>query len=203
VFHKVLKASSFGAVLNEAPIAPTATVSLPKSYRGSIIPPDLYEARKHPDGRIARRASTIANLARERYSLMGTSFGARPALWLSMAVVAVFAIFHGHAHGAELESGADALAYSLGFVIATGLLTGPQGLGMLLVMPLSGRLSERFGGGRVALAGVSVLCLGTLPLAFVGPSTSVLEISLVLVLLGVGLGFSFMPALTAACRAGI
>jgi EmrB/QacA subfamily drug resistance transporter len=83
-------------------------------------------------------------------------------------------------------------------VIVTGLLTGPQGLGMLLVMPLSGRLSERFGGGRVALAGVSVLCLGTLPLAFVGPSTSVLEISLVLVLRGVGIGFSFMPAMTAA-----
>ena len=60
-------------------------------------------------------------------------------------------------------------------VIVTGLLTGPQGLGMLLVMPLSGRLSERFGGGRVALAGVSILCLGTLPLAFVGArDTSVL-----------------------------
>jgi len=83
-------------------------------------------------------------------------------------------------------------------VIVTGLLTGPQGLGMLLVMPLSGRFSERFGGGRVALAGVSVLCLGTLPLAFVSPSTSVLEISLVLVLRGVGIGFSFMPAMTAA-----
>jgi EmrB/QacA subfamily drug resistance transporter len=83
-------------------------------------------------------------------------------------------------------------------VIVTGLLTGPQGLGMLLVMPLSGRLSERFGGGRVALAGVSILCLGTLPLAFVGAHTSVLSISLVLVLRGVGIGFSFMPAMTAA-----
>jgi EmrB/QacA subfamily drug resistance transporter len=83
-------------------------------------------------------------------------------------------------------------------VIVTGLLTGPQGLGMLLVMPLSGRLSERFGGGRVALVGVSILCLGTLPLAFVGAHTSVLSISLVLVLRGVGIGFSFMPAMTAA-----
>jgi EmrB/QacA subfamily drug resistance transporter len=83
-------------------------------------------------------------------------------------------------------------------VIATGLLTGPQGLGMLLVMPLAGRLSERFGGGRVALAGVSILCLGTIPLAFVGASTSVVSISLVLVLRGVGIGFSFMPAMTAA-----
>jgi EmrB/QacA subfamily drug resistance transporter len=83
-------------------------------------------------------------------------------------------------------------------VILTGLLTGPQGIGMLLVMPLSGRLSDRFGGGRVAVVGVSILCLGTLPLAFIGTGTSVIMISLVLVLRGVGIGFSFMPAMTAA-----
>ena len=83
-------------------------------------------------------------------------------------------------------------------VIATGLLTGPQGLGMLLVMPLAGRFSDRFGGGRVALAGVSVLSLATIPLAFIGPHTSILYISLVLVLRGIGIGFSFMPAMTAA-----
>jgi len=35
-------------------------------------------------------------------------------------------------------------------VIVTGLLTGPQGIGMLLVMPLAGRFSDRFGGGRCA-----------------------------------------------------
>ncbi len=83
-------------------------------------------------------------------------------------------------------------------VILTGLLTGPQGIGMLLVMPLSGRFSDRFGGGRVALAGVSILCVGTIPLAFIGAHTSILYISLVLVLRGVGIGFSFMPAMTAA-----
>ena len=83
-------------------------------------------------------------------------------------------------------------------VIVTGLLTGPQGIGMLLVMPLAGRFSDRFGGGRVALVGVSVLCVATLPLAFIGAHTSILYISLVLVLRGVGIGFSFMPAMTAA-----
>jgi EmrB/QacA subfamily drug resistance transporter len=83
-------------------------------------------------------------------------------------------------------------------VIVTGLLTGPQGIGMLLVMPLAGRLSDRFGGGRVALAGVSVLSLATLPLAFIGAGTSIVYLSLVLVLRGVGIGFSFMPAMTAA-----
>jgi EmrB/QacA subfamily drug resistance transporter len=83
-------------------------------------------------------------------------------------------------------------------IIVTGLLVGPQGLGMLLVMGFTGRLTERFGGGRVALAGVSILCLGTIPLALVGSGTSILWISLVLALRGVGIGLSFMPAMTAA-----
>jgi EmrB/QacA subfamily drug resistance transporter len=83
-------------------------------------------------------------------------------------------------------------------VIVTGLLTGPQGLGMLLVMPLAGRFSDRFGGGRVALAGVSLLSLSTIPLAFIGAHTSIVYLSFVLVLRGVGIGFSFMPAMTAA-----
>ena len=38
------------------------------------------------------------------------------------AIVAIFAIFHGHAHGAELPSAADPMAYGVGFVVATGLL---------------------------------------------------------------------------------
>jgi EmrB/QacA subfamily drug resistance transporter len=86
-------------------------------------------------------------------------------------------------------------------VIVTGLLVGPQGLGMLLVMPLMGRLTERFGGGRVALFGVTILCIGTIPLAFVGTGTSILYISLVLLARGVGIGFAFVPAMTAAFAA--
>jgi EmrB/QacA subfamily drug resistance transporter len=83
-------------------------------------------------------------------------------------------------------------------LIATGLLVGPQGIGMLFAMPVAGRLTDRFGGGRVALFGVSILCLSTIPLAFVGATTSILGISAVLLARGVGIGFSFMPAMTAA-----
>jgi EmrB/QacA subfamily drug resistance transporter len=86
-------------------------------------------------------------------------------------------------------------------VIATGLLVGPQGLGMLFVMPLTGRLTERFGGGRVALVGVLVLSLGTIPLALVGAGTSIVAISLVLLLRGVGIGLAFVPAMSAAFSA--
>ena len=83
-------------------------------------------------------------------------------------------------------------------VIATGLLVGPQGLGMLVVMPIAGRLTERFGGGRVALVGVSMLCSQHVPLAFIGASTSIAVDLAVLLVRGVGIGFCFMPAMTAA-----
>lgn len=64
VFQKVLRESALGAVLNEKEIAPRSAINLPSSHRGSIIPDDIYRHRKHPDVRIARRATTIANLAR-------------------------------------------------------------------------------------------------------------------------------------------
>jgi EmrB/QacA subfamily drug resistance transporter len=86
-------------------------------------------------------------------------------------------------------------------VIDTGLLNGPQGLGALVAMPIAGRLTERLGGGRVAITGVSLLCVSTVPLAFVGPHTSIVFISLVLVVRGVSIGMSFMPAMAAAFAA--
>jgi urease accessory protein len=46
----------------------------------------------------------------------------RPPLAVSLFLVAAFALFHGHAHGAELPHGESGLAYSLGFVMGTGLL---------------------------------------------------------------------------------
>lgn len=64
VFQKVLRASVLGAVLNEADIPVREEIELPLPYKGAIIPDELFEQRKHPDIRIARRASTIASLAK-------------------------------------------------------------------------------------------------------------------------------------------
>jgi len=66
-------------------------------------------------------------------------FEIRPPLWLAALIVAAFAVFHGHAHGAELPAGSNVLLYSLAFVIATGLLH--------LVGILVGE-SRRWPGGR-------------------------------------------------------
>ena len=64
LYLKVIEDSSFKAVLNEAIPKKTETITLPADYRCRIIPADIYPQRKHPDIRIARRASTIAALAR-------------------------------------------------------------------------------------------------------------------------------------------
>lgn len=81
----------------------------------------------------------------------------RPPLWVAWVVVGVFAIFHGHAHGTELPEAANAITYSVGFVIGTGLmhLVG-IGFGLLAHWP-QGRIAVRAGGGLIALAGLGFL----------------------------------------------
>ena len=46
----------------------------------------------------------------------------RAPLWAVAAIVGTFGLFHGHAHGAEMPPGHNPLLYSLGFVLATGML---------------------------------------------------------------------------------
>jgi urease accessory protein len=84
-------------------------------------------------------------------------FAARPPLPLAAALVGAFAIFHGYAHGTELPAGADVVAYSIGFVVATGLLhlTGIA-LGLTTRWPL-GRFAVRAAGAIIALAGAAFL----------------------------------------------
>jgi EmrB/QacA subfamily drug resistance transporter len=83
-------------------------------------------------------------------------------------------------------------------VVDTGLLTAPQGLGMALVMPLAGRLTDRFGGGPLALLGVIVTTIATIPFGLIGAHTSTVWLSVAMAIRGMGIGFAFMPAMSAA-----
>jgi EmrB/QacA subfamily drug resistance transporter len=83
-------------------------------------------------------------------------------------------------------------------VVDTGLLTAPQGLGMALVMPLSGRLTDRFGGGPVALVGVIVTTIFAIPFGLIGAHTSIPYLFGAMFFRGIGIGLAFMPAMTAA-----
>ena len=82
---------------------------------------------------------------------------ARPPLWLAAAIVAFFAVFHGHAHGAELPAGQSGLLYSVGFVIATGCLHA-SGIAIGLVHRWEwGKVLLRAAGVGVAAAGIYFL----------------------------------------------
>jgi urease accessory protein len=82
---------------------------------------------------------------------------ARPPLAIALLLVAFFAVFHGHAHGTELPAGQSGLLYSLGFVVATGLLHG-VGVSIGLIHRWSGgRVLLRIAGVAVAFAGVTFL----------------------------------------------
>jgi EmrB/QacA subfamily drug resistance transporter len=86
-------------------------------------------------------------------------------------------------------------------VVNTGLLTAPQGLGMALMMPLAGKLTDRFGGGPLALCGVIVTTLATIPFGMIGAHTSIALLSVAMFVRGMGIGFAFMPAMAAAFAA--
>jgi MFS family permease len=82
--------------------------------------------------------------------------------------------------------------------LSAGLLMAPQGIGAALVMPISGRLTDRLGGGHVALFGITLMTLATIPLAGVGPTSSYAWLAIVLFVRGVGFGCSMMPAMASA-----
>jgi urease accessory protein len=81
-------------------------------------------------------------------------FEFRPPLGVAAALVGFFAIFHGHAHGTELPPGQSALLYSIGFVMATGLLHA-LGIGIGTVHRWGwGQKFLRLAGALVAVGGM-------------------------------------------------
>jgi urease accessory protein len=85
------------------------------------------------------------------------AFRAKPPLALSIALVALFAVFHGHAHGTELPQAASPVLYGLGFVAATAIqhLIG-LGIGHAMRLP-AGVTALRVGGGAIAAAGIALI----------------------------------------------
>ncbi len=87
--------------------------------------------------------------------------GWRAPVWLASIAVGIFALFHGYAHGGELPSMADPVAFSLGFVLATGSLH-VAGIAIGTVTGLRrGALVVRTLGGAITLAGFYYLAMAT------------------------------------------
>lgn len=78
----------------------------------------------------------------------------------SAPIVAIFALFHGYAHGAEMPANALAAGYAAGFMLATAMLHG-SGMVVALLFKTSGRaLWLRWAGAAITLCGSWLLFAG-------------------------------------------
>ncbi len=82
--------------------------------------------------------------------------------------------------------------------LAAGLLLAPQGIGSLLPRMAAGKLTDRLGPRPVALAGIAVAALGTVPFALVGAHTSEVWLSCALVVRGAGLSSAMIAVMSSS-----
>ena len=85
--------------------------------------------------------------------------------------------------------------------LEAGLLLVPQGLGAMITMPLAGKLTDRYGPSKWPVVGIPLLVVGIAPFAFVTAHTSYALLLSFSFVLGLGMGFSMMPTMTAAMQA--
>ena len=112
---------------------------------------ERYCATRSRFGRVNIRADGLpVRLPNDRYAL-------------ACAIVACFAVFHGFAHGTEIPSLADPIAYSTGFMLATGSLhIAGIGLGTLTTFR-RGATFTRGMGAAIALSGIYFLSQVVVP----------------------------------------
>jgi urease accessory protein len=83
----------------------------------------------------------------------------RLPLWLSSGMVGLFALWHGHAHGAEMPAAASGIEYALGFMLATALL---HAIGIAFGLGMQRLMHERIipaAGASIALCGVYLVAV--------------------------------------------
>jgi EmrB/QacA subfamily drug resistance transporter len=79
-----------------------------------------------------------------------------------------------------------------------GLLLAPQGFGAMLTMPVAGRLTDKIGPGKLVLAGIVLIAAGMGVFTQVTDSSSYVLLLCSLFVLGMGMGMTMMPIMSAA-----
>ena len=82
----------------------------------------------------------------------------------------------------------------------TGLLLIPQGIGSMLTMPIGGMLTDRIGPGRVVTVGLPIILAGAFGLTQVTADTSYVTLGVIFFVLGLGMGLTMMPTMSAAMQ---
>ncbi|MEV0029731.1 DHA2 family efflux MFS transporter permease subunit [Nocardia sp. NPDC050793] len=84
--------------------------------------------------------------------------------------------------------------------LAAGLLIAPQGFGAMLTMPIAGRFVDKYGPGKIVMIGIVLLALGTAFFTQLEADTSYPIMCLALLVMGLGMGCTMMPIMTAAIQ---
>jgi EmrB/QacA subfamily drug resistance transporter len=84
--------------------------------------------------------------------------------------------------------------------LSTGLLLAPQGLGAMLAMPAAGLLTDKTGVGRIVPVGLFLVGLSFLGLTQLTADTSYSWLSVLLFVMGLGMGFTMMPTMSGAMQ---
>jgi urease accessory protein len=94
------------------------------------------------------------------------AFNVKLPMAMAAALVALFAVFHGYAHGMEMPDNLSGIAFGAGFILATSLLHGVGvglGFGVKRIGMERGRpLAQTYGGAMalVGLAGLAGIYIG-------------------------------------------
>ncbi|WP_433712376.1 DHA2 family efflux MFS transporter permease subunit [Nocardia sp. CA-084685] len=83
-------------------------------------------------------------------------------------------------------------------LIATGLLLMSFGIGGIIALPVGGRLTDRYGGGVVAVVGSAVTVAVTVPFALGDASMNPVVVQVLLLIRGVATGLTGVPIVAAA-----
>ena len=84
--------------------------------------------------------------------------------------------------------------------LAAGLLLAPQGLGAMVSMPIAGVLADKIGAGKIVLVGIVLIALSMSVFTQVGADTSYRLLLGSLFVMGLGMGATMMPIMTAALQ---
>ncbi|WP_227985261.1 DHA2 family efflux MFS transporter permease subunit [Nocardia spumae] len=84
--------------------------------------------------------------------------------------------------------------------LVTGLLIAPQGLGAMITMPIGGKLVDKIGPGKVVMTGLSVIALSLVFFTQLSADTSIPLMCVALFVMGLGMGCTMMPTMTAAIQ---
>ncbi|MFT4049233.1 MAG: DHA2 family efflux MFS transporter permease subunit [Solirubrobacterales bacterium] len=82
--------------------------------------------------------------------------------------------------------------------LQAGLLVAPQGLGAAIMMPVAGKVTDRYGSGRIVPFGAIVLLACTYSLTTLGADTPYWHIIVTLFVMGLGMGATMMPTMSSA-----